>query len=119
MIDPYCKVFNPVLKMCLFCYPGFAIDSDMKCKAINMLSLSVQKYSLNCASFNEKGQCTDCFYGYYVAQDTNGYYCQKVSDLCKGYSKSTGKCVSCYMGFYLTKSGECERYFWNNWYFWF
>lgn len=111
MIDPFCKLFNPVSKMCIMCYPGFGIDIDMKCKQIHLLSIKNQKYSQNCASFNEKGQCIDCFYGYYVAQDTNGFYCQKVSDLCKGYSKTTGKCISCYMGYYLKTDGSCERFY--------
>lgn len=55
MIDPYCKLFNPVLKLCIMCYPGYRTDFDMKCKPIHLLSVKVQKYSENCASFNEKG----------------------------------------------------------------
>lgn len=107
MIDPNCKIFNQGLKICMFCYPGYAVDSDMKCKAINMLTSGLQKYKLNCASFNLKSQCIDCYNGYYLAQDSNGNFCQKVSDLCKGYSKTTGKCISCYLGYYLTTQGEC------------
>jgi hypothetical protein len=72
----------------------------------------VTKYSLNCAKYNDKGQCTDCYFGYYVITDNIGPYCEKVSDLCRTYDKANGKCTSCYLGYYLSTLGDCLRYFW-------
>ena len=101
-VDSLCMLFNPMIKMCLLCYPGYSLDTDKTCKELKNLSIGLQKYSLNCARFNDKGQCILCYNGHYLTQDTNGSFCEKVNDLCKTYSMSTGKCTSCYLGYFMS-----------------
>jgi hypothetical protein len=86
------------------------MDSEKRCKLIQDVSPEEAKYSLNCAKFVE-GQCTECYFGYYVMKDSVGSYCAKVSDLCRAHDKLNGKCTSCYLGYYLSTQGECLRFF--------
>lgn len=111
LTDPFCKIFSPLTKTCFLCYPGYVFDVDKKCKEVSQISQTLQKYSLSCAKYNDKGQCVSCYFGYYILTDSVGPYCEKVNDLCKTYNVLTGKCTSCYFGYYLSTTGDCLRFY--------
>ena len=107
--DPFCYIFNKMIKICVICYPGYVFNSQRKCKPVNELTPDLAKYSQNCSKF-VGNMCTECYFGFYIAKDGIGQYCAKVNDLCKSYNKLTGKCISCYLGYYLSQ-GDCLRFF--------
>lgn len=135
-ISPLCKTFDPIVGICLSCYPGYvlanglcmvggAANSDVGCQVFNN-SVCQQCYKGFYLDFSGKcrqsnplckttdpanGNCLSCYQGYVVAQGNCTVSTSSTSSVdsnCKSTDQS-GICTSCYSGYYLTPGMACQK----------